>query len=267
MVDADIIEAKNMERSMLLREGAFAGANKVSHLRDRLRVTFPHTEWNGEAVEIADLAAEYFSGVDVLFSCVDTDLARTEIAALAARYKFPVCDAGLGGISIRVGRVSWLPGGESTACFACLLTAKRRAELLSMWESDVKACWVENAHEQSTWTSTPAMASIVAGLQIETAIAAKTRGADAFTVHLDLDRVPISETIRHRRSAECPFHEEMPEALFPICTRAECGACGTESYPGRRIGWLRRWGTCQSCGGRDLLVRETLHETQTVSGA
>jgi adenylyltransferase/sulfurtransferase len=258
MADADVIEEKNIARSVLLREGAIAGQSKISCSLDRLRAWFPQTHWDGAAVEIADLEPEHFQKAEVLFSCVDTDLARTEIAALAARYELPVCDAGLGGTSTRVGRVSWFPGDRSAACFACLLSSKRRAALFSAWESEVHACWAREQSEEGAWTSTPTMASIVAGLQVELAVsAAKSADGGAFSVHLDLDQLPVSRTIRHHRSAECPLHEEMPCILFPVCTRAECGQCGRQFSPDRRIGWVRRWGACPSCGSRDLIVRDS----------
>jgi len=257
VADADVIEEKNIARSVLLREGAVAGQSKISCALDRLRAWFPQTHWEGAVAEIADLSPGRFEQADVLFSCVDTDLARTEIAALAARYELPVCDAGLGGTSTRVGRVSWFPRNRSAACFACLLSSRRRAALLSAWESEVHACWSREQSEEGAWTSTPTMASIVAGLQVEIAVSA-AKGADgAFSMHLDLDQRAASRTIRHPRSSECPLHDEIPGILFPLCTSAECGECGEEFSPDRRIGWVRRWGVCPACGSRDLRVRDS----------
>lgn len=263
MADADVLEARNIGRSVLLREGAAPGQSKISYALDRLRAWFPQTRWDGAAVEIADVEPEQFSNAQILFSCVDTDLARTEIAVLAEQYKLPLCDAGLGGTSIRVGRVSWFPGIASAACFACLLSSRRRAALLSIGESDVHACWAGGPSEEAKWTSTATMASIVAGLQVETALsAAKEKINEAFSLHLDLDRADAFRTIQHRRSVECPLHDDAPGiasgAPFPICTLAECGACGRQFSPNRRIGWIRRWGTCPSCGSSDLIVRNSL---------
>ena len=260
VADADVIEQKNIARSVLLREGAIDGQSKVACSLNRLRAWFPETQWNGVAEEIADIEPDHFLKADILFSCVDTDLARTEIAALAARYKLPVCDAGLGGTSTRVGRVSWFPGIPSAACFACLLSGKRRAALLSAWESDVHACWAREHDGEGTWTSTPTMASIVAGLQVEFAISAMKSITETFSVHIELDQAPASRTVQHRRSVECPLHDEVPEALFPICTRAECGQCNKQFAPDRRIGWVRRRGACPSCGSRNLIMRESRRE-------
>lgn len=258
VADADTIEEKNVSRSLLFREGATVGQSKVLHALDRLRTWFPQTQWSGMPVEIADVEPDPFFQTDVLFSCVDTDLARTEIAALAARYRIPVCDAGLGGISTRIGRVSWFPG-DASACFACLLTNKRRAALLSMWESDVHACWADEQEKRNGWTSTATMGSIVGGLQVEIALSAAAKETkESYSVHLDLDQSPVSQTIQHSRSAECPFHDEVSGAPFPICTLAECGACNRQFSPNRRITWVRRWGACPFCGSRNILIRDSL---------
>lgn len=261
LADADVIEEKNMQRSLLMRDG-LPSASKVTHAIDQLRDMFPHTKWEGASVEIADVEAEQFLHSDVIFSCVDTDLARAEIAVLAARYKLPVCDGGLGGTSTRVGRVSWFPAGHASACFGCLLNSKRRAEILSVWESNVHSCWANGEPKQPTWTSTPTMTSVVASLQIETALSAQEH---SFSAQIDLDREPMMENIQHRRSADCPFHSEMDGVAFPICTLAECRSCSHQFSPYRRIAWLRRWGVCPACGGQDIAVRASTVEELTGS--
>jgi adenylyltransferase/sulfurtransferase len=264
IADADLLEEKNRARSILMRNGT-AGESKVTHAIARLTALFPHTEWCGSAVEIADVPPEEFECAEILFSCVDTDLARTEIAALAARYKLDVCDAGLGGTSLRVGRVSWFPFGDNSACFACLLSARRRAQLLSQWDSTVHACWVGAETEAPAWTSTPAMASIVAGLQMEIAHAKTGREKDSFSLQLNLDRDPMVSTVRHTRSAACPLHGQTDGAVFPVCTLAECAACGAEFAPGRRVAWVRRRGVCPLCGRGAPIVRKTVCEERLES--
>src|ERR1044071_4258393 len=153
LADADVIEEKNIAKSVLLREGVVAGQSKITCFLARLCSWFPETHWEGGAVEIADIEPEQFQEADILFSCVDTDLARAEIAALSAKYELPVCDAGLGGTSTRVGRVSWFPVIRTAACFACLLSSKRRAALLSLWESQVHACWAREEPVGDAWTT------------------------------------------------------------------------------------------------------------------
>lgn len=266
MADADLLEEKNIARSLLMRNGT-AGESKVAYAITWLRAEFPSTEWCGAAVEIADVALEEFERADILFSCVDTDLARMEMAALAARYRLDMCDAGLGGRSLRVGRVTWLPamlpGREMAACFGCLLSGRRRAELLSAWESAIHACWADAEIKKNdhAWTSTPTMASIAAGLQLEAALASKSNESDAFSIHIDLDGVPMMQRIEHRRSAECPLHEAVDGGVFPVCTHAECSVCGTEFAPMRRVAWVRRRGMCPQCGNGALIVRKSVYES------
>ncbi len=260
LADADAIEPRNVGRSLFTTAPTTIGRTKIAQALEKLRTWFPLTQWNGVPLEIADLAPEDISKAEVLFSCVDTDLARTEIAALSVRYKVPVCDGGLGGTSTRVGRVSWFPAKQSSACFACLLAASRRAALLSLWESDVHACWARSLSGDNTgWTTTPGMASIVAGLQVETAASGmEKRHVESYSLQLDLDRATAIEKVDHRQSISCPFHEEISGELFPICTLAACNACGNHYSPNVRIGWLRRWSSCPFCGSRDLLVRQSL---------
>jgi adenylyltransferase/sulfurtransferase len=237
----------------------------------RLTAEFPHTEWCGAAVEIADVAPEEFERADILFGCVDTDLARMEM--VAARYRLDMCDAGLGGTSLRVGRATWFPasapGHEMAACFGCLLSGRRRAELLSTWESAVHACWNGSEIEQDkrAWTSTPTMASIVAALQLEIALASADAEKDAFTLHVDLDSIPMTQRIEHKRSAECPLHEVLDGEVFPVCTHAECSVCGAEFAPMRRVAWVRRHGVCLQCGSKALIVRKSVYEALAGSAA
>ena len=95
IADPDIVEPRNIGHSVLLCQAPVIGQSKVSQALDRLRTWFPRTDWNGDSVEIADVDSQQFSKAEILFGCVDTDLARTEIAALSARFGLPVCDAGL----------------------------------------------------------------------------------------------------------------------------------------------------------------------------
>jgi molybdopterin-synthase adenylyltransferase len=272
MADADVLEEKNMARSLLMRNG-IAGKSKVAHAVTQLTEQFPRTEWCGSAVEIADVPPEEFERADILFGCVDTDLARMEMAALAARYRLDMCDAGLGGTSLRVGRATWFramaPGREAAACFGCLLSGQRRAEILSTWESEIHACWTgpESGKDQHAWTSTPTMASIVAALQLEIALTSACKEKNAFTLHMDLDGTPMMQRIEHKRSTECPLHEAMDGDVFPVCTHAECSVCGAELAPMRRVAWVRRHGVCPQCGNGALIIRKSAYETLSGSVA
>ena len=128
--------------------------------------------------------------------------------------------------------------------------------LLSVWESEVHACWARDPNDRQIWTSTSTMASIVAGLQVETAISAAENATEAFSLHIDLEQTPLARTIQHGRSPECPLHSETSGAPFPICTLAECSECSKQFSPNRRIAWMRRWGVCPSCGCRKVIIRD-----------
>ncbi|HLJ88273.1 MAG TPA: ThiF family adenylyltransferase [Candidatus Angelobacter sp.] len=280
LVDPDLVENINIGRSALLRYSAYLGQAKVEAMLDAARAMFPGTEWGGLVAEIADLEEEDFKGTDLLFGCVDSDLARTECALLSARFAIPVCDGGLGGTNLRMGRVSWLPGGES-ACFSCLLSGQRRASLLSYWESAVHACWADAALPQQTqhrWTSTPSMASIVGGMQVEIGFGALREQEDAespargsyslssyvfssyasssYSLSMDFSSLEPVRRLTHARSTACPFHGEVSGDLlsFPVCTLALCETCGSEFKANHRIAWLRRRGICPACGSKDLTV-------------
>lgn len=263
VADADVLEEKNMARSLLMRDGA-AGEKKIAHGIARLEALFPQTEWCGTAAEIADVAKDEFELAEILFGCVDTDLARMEIASLATRYRLDVCDAGLGGTSLRMGRVTWFPSAsperQAAACFGCLLSGRRRAELLSELESTVHGCWAGANAEQHVWASTPTMASIVAALQIEIALASVGREKNAFSLHMDLNGTPMTQRIEHRRSMECPLHEAVSGEVFSVCALAECSVCGAEFAPMRRVAWVRRRGVCPQCGNGGLLVRKSVSD-------
>jgi adenylyltransferase/sulfurtransferase len=257
LADPDVVEPVNQSRSPLFQGATALGRKKVDHLLDHLAALFPETHWTGSAAEIADVEPGVFSKAQVIFSCVDSDLARTEIVALAARFGLPVCDAGLGGLSTRIGRVSWLPGGTA-ACFGCLLTTRRRTALLEFCETEVHSCATLDSIFPDGWTSTPATAALIADLQVDTA-SSSIRLRDAFSIGLDLDSVQPKQEIRHSRSAGCPLHEAADQTglAFPICTLAECLDCAREFNPERRIAWVRRYGRCPQCSSRKLRIRRS----------
>jgi len=264
LADPDVIEPANVFRSALFQGTPAVGRTKVEYLLDRLITLFPETRWAGSATEIADVDPGVFSKAQVIFSCVDSDLARTEIAALAWRFGLPVCDAGLGGESTRMGRVSWLPG-RTAACFSCLLTTRRRASLLDFCETHVHSCASLESVFPEGWTGAPSTAVLTAALQVEIAFASM-RLQNAFSVCVDLDSAQAEREIQHTRSAGCPLHDLANETLlvFPICTLAECLDCGAEFSPDRRIAWVRRYGKCPECSSCKLRIRKSLRTSEDV---
>jgi molybdopterin-synthase adenylyltransferase len=257
LVDQDILEQRNLQRSPFWRD-AIEGEPKVVAASRALSIAFPATEWIAVIGEVADLSPHIFAEADVLFGATDTDLARVEMAAIGARYALHICDAGLGGTSLHVGRVSWFPHDRNwqSACFACLLSARRRAELLQFWHADNHSCSGSPQSLMPAWTSTSATVKRVTRAQAMAAARAVTRQTawPAQTLQIDLDTQPCVQRIHHLRSEDCPFHDEdiLRGELFPRCSKAICLHCGIAASTSARIGWLRQWGRCEQCGGRQV---------------
>lgn len=260
LVDQDVLEPKNIARSAFWGD-ARPGEPKVTAAARALNAAFPATHWTGIAAEIADVSPSLFEQADVLLGSVDTDLARVEMAAIGARYALNICDAGLGGTSLHVGRVSWFPAtgfpqhpGVCSACFACLLSARRRAALLTSWESESHACIQSEPRQNPAWSSAAITTRRIARLQALLAVRACARPPrwPARTLQIDFDLAPRVRRIHHVHSEECPFHgdEVLRGELFPRCSQAVCMRCGATEQTAARIGWLRRWGRCGRCGSQ-----------------
>ena len=264
LVDQDVLEPKNIASSAFWRDARLAEPKVIAAAR-ALNAAFPATTWTAIPAEIADVPAPLLEDAEILLGAVDTDLARMEMAAIGARYALSVCDAGLGGTSLRVGRVSWFPRIQSpqrhdlrSACFACLLSARRRAALLGSWESDSHTCMPTEPFQDPAWSTAAATARRIARLQALLAVRACSRPSrwSAQTLQIDFESAQSVRRSYHMRSEECPFHGEevLRGDLFPRCSQAICLRCGAVSPTSVRIGWLRRWGRCERCGSRQQQV-------------
>src|SRR5262249_21427597 len=49
------------------------------------------------------------------------------------------------------------------------------------------------------------------------------------------------------------------ELDWAVCVRRGCLDCGTVGQPRRRVAWLRRYGACPQCRGRNILEKENLN--------
>jgi molybdopterin-synthase adenylyltransferase len=287
VIDPDVVEPGNLPRSHFFRRQDAIGRNKASALVDAASVLFPTTAWTALSREVADVGLQYLTGVDALFSCVDSDLARLEISYLATRSQLPTIDAGLGRENHARGRVTYFPGIASAACYGCVLGSRRRRALLELWDSDVRPCGPEAGDADAP--STPTMAAITAALQVEIGLkqlfAQRDGGVSpARTVEIRLNPPGTTEfTIRAR--ADCPFHDpRLPprypvsspdttigeflsavggEALmldWPICVEARCLSCGNLWAPMQRLGALRRRGRCAACQSARVLELHSVRE-------
>lgn len=284
IVDPDTVEPSNLSRSFLFRQRDYDGFNKAEALAAAAGGLFPDTEMLATPGEIADTGPA-IEGADLIFSCVDNDSARVEIAYLSTRSGVPVADAGLGGQRYSHGRVSWFPGKEA-ACYACLLPAQRRREILTVWQSDSFSCWA--AVEGGVVPSTPTMSAIIGSMQVELGIRNLLGAAShSETVELSLDGAPRLQLLRNVRAVSCPFHGSVDEIRvlvagdltadqvlasvrvpvgrvawvhldWPVCARARCLLCGHCWAPLVRAGLLRRNGRCPACASGNLLIERNI---------
>ena len=210
VVDPDCVEASNVIRSVFF--AGRMGANKAGALVEGARPVFPRTRFRAFSREIADVGFEDLRDATVVLSCTDSTLARLETAYVGTRLNLPVVDAGVAPGDLSYGRVAYLPGREG-ACFGCLLTARRRAELLTMWESEAQPCWAEGDAAEST-TASPMLASTIASLQVEMALRGAAEGwTSSWSWTVQTYPQPGMERLELARSIDCPFHDADGERM------------------------------------------------------
>ena len=281
VVDPDIVEPGNLNRSIFFRQADFANQNKAKAIVESAGVLFPDTSFQAVAAEIADTDISLLTGTEILFSCVDSDLARLEIAYFSTKFGTPVSEGGLGGHKFSQGRATWFPG-RNGACYGCILPAQRRRELLTLWQATPHSCRIPASNTDVP--STPTMAAIIGSLQVELGIKQLLSGqADSESVELSFEGNPRLDRIKNHQAAECPFHtvavetrvqvkeNETANSLlltnrmirlahsyvrldWPICTEARCQGCGTEWAPMVRTGYLQGRGACPNCGSQNFQV-------------
>lgn len=285
IVDPDEIEPSNLTRSIFFRRGfrhdAVHPRNKAEALVEAAGTLFPDTRFRAVAAEIADTGYALLAGQHLLFSCVDSDLARVEIARISTTLDIPVCDGGLGAPNYSSGRVTWFPG-RAGACFACLLPPRKLRRLLTLWDATVRPCAPPQPGE--AYPSTPTMAAITGAMQVELGLRHLFgMQGESQTTTITLDGGPRLETFRTPAGSTCPFHDALvgevvpapapgvtvgdflsgygPGAYlaldWPVCTGARCRACGHGWAPMRRSAAFRARGACPVCRSRDILERET----------
>ncbi len=285
LVDFDTIETANLPWSMFFRKPGRTGVLKTAAIGEAVREYFPSTSVAEFPCEIADLGFGILRGTDLIFSCVDSEWARLDIAYVARELSIPVIDAGLGMPNYRQGRVSFFGGAPAAPCFSCLLSSSRRRALLTESQQTHISCSsrLHPETEDGIAVATPMMASIIASLQVDYGLRELWRGTmDAgarhaemtggFTVNLDLMHRNSIECVTHHRAGACPFHEpcvrrvearpdQTPAEIlgelddnhallldWPLCVRCRCRACGYHWRPVQRAALVRRRGRCPACG-------------------
>lgn len=284
MIDFDTVEPGNLIYSVLYRENV--GHPKCFAAVDAVRRHFPTTLTSAHNTEISGLGFNALRDVDLILSCVDSDWARLDIAYVARQLSLPVCDAGMGSLGDRRGRVSFFPKAPDSACYGCLLSSGHRRELLCARDFSSNSCTAEtpgNGTTTAPWPGSPMTASAVAAVQIDHGLRSITKGTRmAYSLRMDFGETPSVERILHQVAITCPFHEfpgsrvpavpgETPRDLlrrsgsqrailldWPVCVDCRCGSCGHRWRPMRRAATLRRGGICPACGFSGLQLLEVI---------
>jgi hypothetical protein len=286
VIDPDHIEPSNLTRSVFYSYYNSAGQNKAQVIADVCSKLFVNTRFDALPLEIADVGFQELKDLDLLFSCVDSDLARIEIAYIAAKLDVPVADAGLGAENYSHGRVTWF-GGRRAACYSCMLSRQARREILSFSHAPVRSCWAADPDGSVGLPGTPMMAAMVAGMQVDLGLRslfAELR-EESWSIELSLDPAPALERLTLRQSVTCPFHERPHQLVeapadtastvwdllesvdgndpalvldWPICTAAVCMDCGHKWPPLARLAAVRRAGACPACGSGRLREEESI---------
>lgn len=303
VVDPDTVEPSDLTRSLFLRSENAVGGNKAVTLAGFAGGLFPDTAVTALGREIADVGFRELAANDLIFGCVDNDLARLEIAYISTQLNVPVVDGGLRTSDYSRGRVSYFPGRDG-ACFSCRLTQQRRRELLTIWEAASRPCWLEMRDlERRSYPSTPMMAAVIGAMQVELGLRRllapdKSRESPATTVEIALDPVQQTDAFRMTVSQTCPFHAPPPPRFaargslssttvgslldqvrtggggpgsaklvldWPICTSARCAECGYRWSPMIRLAALRKSAACPACSSRQFIEDEVIRTVERKS--
>lgn len=290
VVDPDTVEPSDLSRSLFFRHPGSIGRNKAEALAAAAASLFPETAVVPFAAEVADMDERVLSTASLWFSCVDSLLARLEIAYLSTSLRKPVADGALGSDATQ-GRVSWFP--PDAACFSCLLPRGVRARLLSNWQPNASPCGVTN--EREAFPSTPSLAAAVAGLQVELGLRSFfEQRPDSFTARLWTKPGLRVDVASNCISTLCPFHWDRDIRMLPVpdlsenvvrflstqarhacsdpylllrwplCIRAQCDDCGSVCEPLCRAG-LTSHAICSYCGCAALRPIQSVRAISTQS--
>ncbi len=219
ILDRDRIEASNLTRSVLfctpdidrhIADGAF----KATVAAERVREINPDVNVHSHVGEIADLGSGRVRQADLVFCCLDNEMARLELSWVCTRLDRPLVDGGLGLINSSSGMVSLFPGANGP-CYACRRGAERRRTLLIDLQGREDPCGVKERllREADVVPTTPMMASIVAAFQVEVGLrhvfgrSADRESSSGTSYRITIHPRPGLETSTFERSPNCPLHD------------------------------------------------------------
>lgn len=308
IVDRDRVERSNLTRSVLycapdIEQHLAAGTPKAEYAAHRIREINPDVGASAIVGEIADVGLGILRRVDVVFGCLDNEMARVELSWACLRADRVLVDGGLGNLNPSSGMVLVFPGQQGP-CALCRKSAERRRALLWELQGREDPCWLkERGLEQAgIVATTPIMASIVGALQVELGLRAAlepTSAAEAAATTGQAYRIQLHpghllEARAFDRSPACPLHEpdtflqEIEERAdrrssvwrvgdllretgasslqldWPLTSHAACRACGRTWEPLVRRARFRR-AVCPACGGRDVVETEVVNDVSADS--
>jgi len=296
--DRDHVEASNLTRSILfctrdIDEEIARGTPKAVFAARRVREINPDVAVSAYVGEIADLGYGVIRRADLVFSCLDNEMARLELGWACSRLQKTLVDGGLGLMNYSSGQVTVFPK-QGGPCYACRKGAERRRQLLQDLQGREDPCWrkEEGAEGGEAIATTPLMASVVAAFQVELGLRAlQSHDTDEAgrSYRVTLHPTPSLEQGTFERSPACPLHDPMsvvtevrecaaarsdrwtpldllreagqPDGCvaldWPVTAKARCRSCGHEWEPLLRRARFRRQ-RCPACRGTDLVETEVV---------
>lgn len=299
IVDRDSVELSNLTRSILfctpdIQDHLASKTPKAELAARRAREINPDVQAVPFVQEIADLGSGTIRRADLVFSCLDNEMARLELSWACTRLNKLLVDGGLGFINYSSGLVSIFPGAEGP-CYGCRKGAERRRQLLLELYGREDPCWLKDRmqEQENIVSTTPLMASVVAALQVEFGLRhffnRKPSSAAGCAYRVTLHPEVELERFFFERSPNCPLHEPQSVALqvrefahyrsdkmtpadllhelgearsflcfdWPITARASCRTCEHRWEPLVRRARFRNQ-ACPHCGSHDLAEVEVL---------
>lgn len=273
IVDGDGVEDANLPFSFLLRRST--GGFKSQALADFAAELFPEVGWRSIPKWFCQVGWEHLSAAGLIFSCVDNDTARIEIAAAACAMDRPVMDAGLAEDGSLRGSLAWYPG-SAAACAGCLLSPGRLREALGAAFEPGPSC--SRGAVAGAGAGSPAAAALVAAWQVDLGLrrwlSLGTGGAAVW--RLDLEGPYRADVADAAPRPGCPFHTGCGDRLpgpsgetfqawfdrtghadcellldWPVALRAVCRRCAAPFEPRVPLGVLASRCRCPACGAWD----------------
>jgi adenylyltransferase/sulfurtransferase len=224
ILDRDHVELSNLTRSILfcasdIEDHISKRTPKAELAASRVAEINPDVSVKAFVAEFADLGLGIVKQSDIVFSCLDNEMARLESGWASSRLNKPLVDGGLGWINSSSGLVSIFPG-ETGPCYACRKSTRRRRQLLQELYGREDPCWLKakQQEEANMVSTTPLMSSAIAAFQVELGLRhwlnreSREDESSGRAFKVTLAPGPSLEQFSFERSPNCPLHE--PESLI-----------------------------------------------------